>query len=331
MTTQTKSANKVHLKVDKTRASADETSARAWLEPSEHGKDWLHRFDKLLEKAKQEGVVNTNGDEATNQEIDDGSHAPEESYFCKICRESLSLGALEMHLESAEHRDAYRIHVEVAASVSAPSPPNNDTCSQKPVHSFEAWQELDLVNGWRKCIPCKGKVINPSHLASAEHQRRLQQWLEDEEEKKKGFTTPELPYLAYVPEDEDDPSSRRYLMCLLCAKGKKTGTWVMEPGTHCGTHEVPGGSKEHMKNLQNCRPQDPWYIENVTQRRLRYHPAKQIFASSHESQAHELAEGLHIEPQELPLLPGWRRHKDPRGRTYYYHEVERVPQWQAPR
>eukprot|EP00931_Biecheleriopsis_adriatica_P046128 TRINITY_DN26477_c0_g1_i1.p1 TRINITY_DN26477_c0_g1~~TRINITY_DN26477_c0_g1_i1.p1 ORF type:complete len:270 (+),score=56.81 TRINITY_DN26477_c0_g1_i1:26-835(+) len=137
----------------------------------------------------------------------------------------------------------------------------------RAVH-LEDWQE-DAGDGLLRCKPCH-KIIDPDHLTTDGHKVRLERWLKEQDDRAQGYQEPELPYLAWVPYEE-----RKELMCLLCRRSSKpNGTWVTDLSSHSGTHINPAGSKEHQRNLRNYPPSDPWYIENVTQARLKYHPKR---------------------------------------------------------
>eukprot|EP00439_Symbiodinium_sp_Y106_P079941 s207_g18.t1 len=121
------------------------------------------------------------------------------------------------------------------------------------------WQVF--IDGCWRCQPCN-KMIDEQHVTTELHKTRpgtghilakekmrtlSAQPKPAQELESCGYKPPELPYLAYVP-DED---GSRFLMCLLCRKsGKPKGTWVTDPASHSGTHEMPEGSKEHRRNLQ---------------------------------------------------------------------------------
>ena len=80
------------------------------------------------------------------------------------------------------------------------------------------------------------------------------------------YPAPELPHLAWVPSEENDPDSERWQKCLLCDK------WVNDEHSHSGTRQASEGSKGHQKNLRNYPPGSPWYERNVVQERRKWHP-----------------------------------------------------------
>lgn len=223
-----------------------------------------------------------------------------------------------------------------------------------------------FIGGCWRCQPCN-KIVDELHVTTELHKTRLARWQEAQELESCGYKTPELPYLAYVPHEDGS----RWLMCLLCRKsGKPKGTWVTDPASHSGTHEMPEGSKEHRRNLQNYPPDHPWYVENVTLARIEYHPMDRDVSNepdhrspqcSYEAEpcaADEVTEPstqkrnkLSDEYRELAddpdnrggseaktwlqverrqLPPDWESACDSEGNTYYYHCKDRVPQWQFP-
>eukprot|EP00969_Alexandrium_andersonii_P002347 102330-Alexandrium_andersonii.AAC.1 len=60
-----------------------------------------------------------------------------------------------------------------------------------------------------------------------------------------GKSAPELPCLAWVPWEPEDPNSERCLRRLLCNR------WVQEAEHHTGTFASPHGSKEHERRLRD--------------------------------------------------------------------------------
>ncbi|CAE8622824.1 unnamed protein product [Polarella glacialis] len=142
-----------------------------------------------------------------------------------------------------------------------------------PPVQLEPWQAWDSEWGMARCTLCN-KVIDTYHLKTEPHIKRLEAWQQARDREEAGNPAPPLPHIAMVPWTEGDPLSCLYRMCLLCTGGKKEkrGTWVNDDSSHSGTHENPSGSKDHQKNLRNCLPTDPWYVENVTMARMRYHP-----------------------------------------------------------
>jgi len=206
-------------------------------------------------------------------------------------------------------------------------------------------------DGWQlRCIPCD-KVIDFSHVASADHMARLQAWQDRQNVLQSGYPAPALPYLAYVPADPAYPAGERWMRCLLCNK------WVQDEYLHSGTHMAPDGSKEHRKNLLNYPPSDPWYQENVTREKLKYHPAAaaavpivqqaptpapwaacvptpavaswtNAAAASVPYPTNPMVPQL-IAPPELPK--NWHRTTDKEsGRPYYYHGETNEVRWDPP-
>uniref|UniRef100_A0A7S1A5H2 U1-type domain-containing protein n=1 Tax=Noctiluca scintillans TaxID=2966 RepID=A0A7S1A5H2_NOCSC len=115
-----------------------------------------------------------------------------------------------------------------------------------------------------------GKVADTSHTQpqSLDHQKGSA----SVGRQNAGHPPPNLPYLAWIPSDETNIASERWLMCLLC------GRWVQDEQSHSGTVAEPAGSKDHRKNLRNyCFPGQPWYEEHVVAVRNRWHePPKPV-------------------------------------------------------
>lgn len=245
---------------------------------------WKAECERFKARALQEGVLESEdyGDGKWWVNLGNGTYKEVQGqYYCPHCNKHLHDGTLEPHLNT----DAHRRWVEWAASPSSPatgavpngpahgaSPsglaPGGGCAALVPWHcspcQLEPWQER-LPDGCVKCLPC-GRVIDDSHLASKEHQRRLNNWQEADKLHQAGYPTPELPYLAWMPEDSD-PNGARHLRCLLCNK------WAGDGVSHVGMPQAPGGSSQHQKNMRNwCQPGNPWYEENVVQVRRRWHP-----------------------------------------------------------
>jgi len=215
----------------------------------------------------------------------------------------------------------------------------------------ESWME-HVGDGVYKCLPC-GKHITEDHLTTQDHINRVNNWIRLEELQKKGYPAPREPHLAWVPWDENDPSSRE-LKCLLCNKF----SWA-EDTNHagCPDDKNPIGSKDHLKNLRNW----DWYKVAVREERLKWHPevasrsvakakaapagatstpapwakAAPTTSSASPAAVEEEDEWLTAGPKKknsAPALPeGWEPAVDEAsGSTYYYHAESGAVQWEPP-
>ncbi|CAE7452134.1 unnamed protein product, partial [Symbiodinium sp. CCMP2456] len=226
-------------------------------------------LEKVKKRAFAEKVVEAYWDgEKSWAEIGPGTWKEVQGeFFCTLCEKSPNGNNLESHLNSENHKKKLAWATGVGYAASVPATPMATampaTCVPVPVlpQDLPSWQQLG-PDGMLRCIPC-GKVVDDNHLMTGDHSRRLQAFLEQEKLKTSGFAPPQLEYLAYVPWDENDPSSERCMKCLLCGK------WAQDETSHTGTPNQPQGSKEHQKNLRNYE----WHRKNVLEQRQKYHPS----------------------------------------------------------
>jgi len=149
------------------------------------------------------------------------------------------------------------------AALVPPPPPNPwPTRPRGDVVPAASWQKVGY-DGTVYCELCR-KVADESHLCSAEHQKRMDYFCHQEQNRTHGFEPPALEYLAWVPLQPDDVTGERQLKCLLCDK------WVNDPWAHSGSKEFPQGSKDHKRYLQYVGGR--WYCDNVIPQRRRWHP-----------------------------------------------------------
>ncbi|CAE7581793.1 unnamed protein product [Symbiodinium natans] len=185
-------------------------------------------------------------------------------FFCTLCEKSPNGSSLEGHLNSEAHKKklAWATGTGYTAAPAAAAPAAPQLCLPCPPTPADlpSWQQMG-PDGLVRCLPC-GKVVDDNHLMTGDHTRRLTQFLEQEKIKITGYAPPALEYLAWVPCDDNDPNSERWMKCLLCSK------WVQDETSHSGTPSKPEGSKEHQKNLRNY----DWYKATVVQQRQKYHP-----------------------------------------------------------
>eukprot|EP00406_Dinophysis_acuminata_P063401 CAMPEP_0179281722 /NCGR_PEP_ID=MMETSP0797-20121207/37302_1 /TAXON_ID=47934 /ORGANISM="Dinophysis acuminata, Strain DAEP01" /LENGTH=346 /DNA_ID=CAMNT_0020990443 /DNA_START=63 /DNA_END=1100 /DNA_ORIENTATION=+ len=234
-------------------------------------RQWDQHFVKVLEQARREGVLESEdwGDGLWWVKIGDMYKEVQGQFFCTLCEKHLNEGTLGSHLASEAHQKKVAWNTpDPGASSSSSVPPPAAWASPKakaaswawapqtPV-ALEEWQEM-TADGYLRCIPC-GKVIDPGHVCSDAHRNRLECWLHAQETVKKGYPPPDLPYLAWVPADESDPNSAKWMRCLLCKK------WAQDDWSHSDSQS---SSKEHAKNLRNYS----WYKDEVDKERAKWHP-----------------------------------------------------------
>lgn len=322
---------------------------------------WQKQVEQAKQQAAKEGVIEAEdwGDGTWWAKLPEGTYKEVQGqYFCPHCTKHLNDTSLASHLESQAHKNKLSWQAgsgaaaPAASSPAAPSgssgysggsPPTAPKTSEK--QGLEDWQELG-ADGWIRCVPCGGKCVDGQHEYTDAHRDRLARWKAAQETVTRGYPAPELPYLAWVPCDEADPSSERWQKCLLCDK------WVQDETSHSGTHLAPVGSKEHQKNLRNYPPGDPWYEERI-KLRAKYHPGAVRAPTVRTSQPAQppkaqvpqvatpapwaAAAASRPPPPRMPpaaaqiLPPGWSTAKDEvSGDTYYYHEATRQTQWDPP-
>jgi len=244
-------------------------------------KKWTKELEKIKTRAKRESIFESEdwGDGKWWIQIGDLYKEVKGEYFCVLCEKHLCSGTLEAHMESEVHRKRLAWTEPQAGSVAgapsatarsatAPSavcPPAAARTSAGLWPPFKKEDWMEESNGFLRCIPC-GKVIDENHLAKEDHQNRLARWQDAQRAQLYGRAAPTLPYLAYVPWDDSDPTSERNLKCLLCGK------WVQDEVSHSGTRQAPAGAKDHQKYLRNYGPGDPWYEANVVKVRQKWHP-----------------------------------------------------------
>jgi len=237
------------------------------LEQQSEDRKWKKPLAKVLTRAKQEGVLEAEdwGDGMWCANLGNGNFKEvKDRYFCTLCNKHLNGGSLEAHLDSAAHRCQASWDGGGPSVQQEPEKTSSSRwtlpCSQTSVQ-VEEWQEL-AHDGRLRCLPCN-KFANYFHLASNEHCKRLDWWLQVRKLRKSGYAPPELPYLAWAFGDSD-PSGDRCLKCLLCNK------WVHDQTSHTGMPSSPAGSKYHFKRLGNYA----WYKDDVEKLRNKYHPCQ---------------------------------------------------------
>jgi len=312
---------------------------------------WTREVQATVARALNEGVKEAEMGEDGLWYVDMGTKGKHmwmevsDTYYCTICEKHLNDATIGAHISSDKHtkRLAWAVPGAAPSLPSGPPPASQPApVSQPPVWGprpgskirLEEWQKLE-ADGVIRCLPC-GKVYDELHGSTADHNNRVLTWLETKRLEEQGYPAPKEPHLAYVLSDEKDPKSERWIKCLLCNK------WCQDETSHVGTHEDrdPLGSKEHLKNLRNCRPGDPWYRENVTKWRQHWHPPrpaaadrKASGAAASSSQAPWAKAKAAPEAPPRPPAPeglpeGWEAVYDAgSGRHFYYHEVSKVSTW----
>lgn len=319
-------------------------------------KKWEKGLEQVKQRALKEGILESEdwGDGTWWVNDPPGSKTWKEvqgQYYCTLCEKHLNDGTLNAHMESEAHKKklawaepGYCPPVPAGQPKAAGRPPPSPQAAagwgclpcSLPGAPLEDWQER-MPDGSVKCLPC-GKIIDDQHLAKEDHISRLDWWRESNALHKDGYPAPELPYLAYVPWDENDPNSGRALKCLLCSK------WVQDETSHSGTRHALGAyaSKEHQKNLRNYGPGEPWYEQQVTQVRAKWHPVAQRPVREHKpapwaagaaaqppQAVAAAAEPAKASSSQLPA--GWAKATDPAsGREYYHNTVTMETSWDPP-
>jgi len=370
---------------EKQKAREKENDKRT-REKDREDRKWDQQLNQVKARALREGVIEAQEHMDGSWYVQVSRDTWKEvqgQYFCTHCEKHLNDTTLGSHIDGKDHlkKVAWQGPTTcpmvpptqtMAAAAAAPppqtaaawpgAPPSQQTAEKwagaaaagvvySPGSPLEPWQEL-LPDGWQmRCILCD-KVIDASHLASADHVARLQALQDRQNVLQSGYPAPALPYLAYVPADPAAPAGERWMRCLLCQK------WVQDEYSHSGTHMVPDGSKEHRKNLLNYPPNDPWYQEKVTREKLKYHPADAAAVppvlqaatpapwaacvptpavASWTTNAAAASTPYPTnptvpQPAAPPELPqNWHRATDPNsGRHYYYHGETNEVRWDPP-
>jgi len=320
-------AQRQQLRQNEYKAQKNEEWAKQERAKEREEKKWKSDLAKAEERAKKEGVVEAYEYPDQTWWADLGRGIWKECQgkcFCTLCEKHLNEHTLQAHIDSAAHVKKVQwaggnesILPAAASSPAASSAPVAPSapwplCCQPAAsqRGLEDWEEL-APEGFIRCKPC-GKVVDENHVATQDHQNRVQRWREQNELEKSGYPPPKLPYLAWVPMDGGE--GERGLRCLLCQK------WCQDETSHSGTREQPAGSKDHQKNLRNYGPGDAWYDKEVAQVRLQYHPAPVKRPKA----------PLPAAPK--PVLPwGWVEHIDEKsGMPYYHHPQSGKTQWELP-
>eukprot|EP00429_Kryptoperidinium_foliaceum_P036619 CAMPEP_0176175238 /NCGR_PEP_ID=MMETSP0120_2-20121206/89775_1 /TAXON_ID=160619 /ORGANISM="Kryptoperidinium foliaceum, Strain CCMP 1326" /LENGTH=488 /DNA_ID=CAMNT_0017513283 /DNA_START=53 /DNA_END=1517 /DNA_ORIENTATION=- len=281
---------------------------------------WQSEVAKAKARAEKEGILEA-------WEYDDGTFWVElggglwkeckGSFFCTHCEKHLNDCTLQSHMESEAHRKKLAWQQGASAPGAAPAcPPATPSAPPRPSGTpqqaappgqprrpgqLPEWQQM-RPDGLIQCLPCS-KVYDECHGATRDHESRLEYWLHQKDLERKGYPAPAQPHLAWVPSDEQDPTSERWLKCLLCGK------YVQDETSHAGTHANPIGSKDHVKNLRNCSPNDAWYRDNVTKLRLKWHPSTVVAPSERVPKAPANGDA------QRARLRGWRRQWGRRPRS----------------
>ncbi|CAE7234410.1 unnamed protein product [Symbiodinium sp. CCMP2592] len=260
------------MKQNERKQQWEKEEAKKQRDKAREESKWLSDLEKTKQRALRERVVEAWYDESQGKsyaEIVPGTWKEVQGeFYCTLCDKCPNGCNLESHLNSEAHKKKLAwamgaTYALVATPASAATPmPQALLPLPPPVmpEDLPAWQQMG-PDGLIRCIPC-GKVVDDNHLMTGDHGRRLAAFLEQEKLKQSGYAPPELEYLAWVPCDENDPNSERWMKCLLCSK------WVQDDVAHSGIPAHPAGSKEHQKNLRNYE----WYRPTVLQQRQKYHP-----------------------------------------------------------
>jgi len=264
-----KAAQEKQLKENEWKEYHAKEAEKKQREKQREEKKYEQELTAAKQKAKKEGIVEAweYPDGVWWAELPGGLWKEVQgNYYCTLCEKHLNDSSLDAHLKSENHKkklwylDPANAASTAASSSAGPSRPAAAPAAA-PLEPQEDWQEK-TSDGYLKCIPC-GKVIDDSHLGTADHQRRLQRWLESRQMAQEGPKAPSLCYLAMVPWDGGGELCTK---CLLCEK------WCQDETSHIGTPDAPAGSKDHQKNLRNWS----WHKDRVLQERLKYHPAPSV-------------------------------------------------------
>eukprot|EP00440_Ansanella_granifera_P016947 gb/GFBE01018413.1/.p1 GENE.gb/GFBE01018413.1/~~gb/GFBE01018413.1/.p1 ORF type:complete len:382 (+),score=111.58 gb/GFBE01018413.1/:1-1146(+) len=268
-------AEKQRLRDKKAQESAEKTRKenewREWKE-KEAAKEqrkkqveerkWEKQAETALQRGKKEGSILEAQDwgDAYWVELSKGVYKQVEGeFFCQWCEKHLNWNTVEGHLASVAHgKKASWMGAEGGASAGyAPSPPPKAPAAAAAGYpsargKLEEWQELS-ADGMLRCLACE-KVATDEHMLTEDHCRRVAAWVEDAKLKRSGYPSPPESWLAWV----NDDWGGRSLKCLLCSK------WV----TDDTSHSRAGGSKDHVKKMNNLREWEPW----LATEKAKYHP-----------------------------------------------------------
>lgn len=277
-------------------------------------KQWEQQLAQARERAQREGVIwACSDDEKWWADLGKGLWKEvQDEFYCPHCDKHLNANTLAAHIQGQGHTKKLSwIPDQGPSAVAAPAAP---TAPAAPAAPF---------------------VTSSAASSSAPGSR--------------DYPEPPFQWQAWVPWVESEPAGERCLKCLLCDK------WVQDDTSHGGTHQNPAGSKEHMKNLRNYGPGDHWYEEHVVQGKLKWHPrrpssqpagaaaAARPAAAPASASAASSSGAWGPRPSAVPvappappaatrpaLPPGWSSAITEEGKTYYYHQADRVPTWDFP-
>lgn len=156
----------------------------------------------------------------------------------------------------------------------------------------EPWQEA-TPSGYLRCLACN-KMCDGVHEHTAEHLRRVEDYMWSLEAEGRDYPAPVQAWLAWV----SDPSSgdRRYLKCLLCKK------WVqdfdsegMNTAGYAGNHGEAGPSnqKDHAKKLNNLQ----YYLDELKTEKQKWHAPEPTVRVA---KAAEAASAERVKPTPAP-------------------------------
>lgn len=328
---------------------------KEWWEKEKKKEDhqWKRELGKVKNAARSDGILEAVPGEDDNWwvELPDGEwKAVQGEYYCPHCQKHLNSLTLQAHIDSKEHEKKMwwvknasgQTPSAPKAAAAAPGPPVY--CPEVPSaapQALESWQELDQW-GWTRCLACN-KVIDENHLQTDSHIRRVAEWMgRPPPGSAMEYEDPPEEFKAWVPSDENNPNSEKWLKCLLCNK------YVNDEYSHGSS----SGSKDHEKNLRNHYgpPRSHWYVQTVLPQKERWSknfrgsaPSVRVNGAAASSAA-PAAQGGYAKaaasavptPAARAQAPNsaasqWKEEWDPQQKANYYWNTEtREVTWTCP-
>lgn len=196
------------------------------------------------------------------------------AYWCPHCEASCNESNLQSHLEGQNHMKKMAWATGGVVTGAAPSAPSRSPAAAAPVSyayaggggngKLERWQEL-RPDGMINCLACS-RVCDGNHELTADHHKRVQNYLGLLDLADKDYPAPPQPWLAYL----EDPSfgEGKFLKCLLCAKWVNDWTDASTAG-YIGNHGDKGAlnQKDHAKKLNNLE----YYLKDLATEKAKWH------------------------------------------------------------
>lgn len=190
-----------------------------------------------------------------------------------------------------------------------------------------AWGVLDEngeflpVQGSFMCLICK-KHLSPhtlsTHVNGPVHERKVK-WKQESKE----ALVPKLPWLVWMPDNEEEEGGPKSLKCLLCER------WAVDLHSH--EDDPVTASEVHRKRMAHYDPRQLRWHTQVTERRLQWHPDSQdVFPMPRPPHGAVPSFDTELKSALSTLPEGWKIGLAAGGRFFYYREGEGSTQWEDP-